>query len=116
LKRIVVIVAISILLLPLILNRADAQMITHERNLTLKVSNSKSDAFHTKVWKLTGYTFGERNIDVSDILLSKIKRTYHTDTFTFTLNNKVFQEQWLHFKVELIGTPLVGKGMTVRFI
>lgn len=95
---------------------AYGQMITHERTITLKITNTKTNDVKTIVWKLTGYTFGERPIDVDNIMLTKIKRIYNADSFSFTLNNKAFHGQWLHFNVELIGTPLVGKGLTIRFV
>lgn len=115
-KRMLAILAIGALLLPIILNLAYAQMITHERTVTLKITDTRNGKVATKEWNLTGYTFGERNIDVSNNMLNKIKKIYNTDSFSFTLQKKTFMGEWLHYKVELIGTPLVGKGLKVKFI
>lgn len=114
-KRLLALVAITVLLLPLVY-QIDSHALTIERTVTLKVTNTKTGSVQTKVWDLTGYTFGERNIDTSHALLTKIKRVYHSDSFAFTLQNKVFEGKWLHFKVELTGTPPVGKGMNIKFI
>ena len=115
-KTLIAVVALATLLLPLILTQANAQMITHERSVTLKVTNTKTNTVTTKVWKLTGYTFGERPLDINDVTVSKIKRALHTDSFSFTLHNKVFEGKWLHFNVELIGTPLIGQGLKIKFL
>jgi len=115
-KTLIAAVALAVLLLPFILNQANAQMITHERSVTLKVTNTKTNTITTKVWKLTGYTFGERPLDISDITVSKIKRALHTDSFSFTLHNRSFDGKWLHYNVELIGTPLVGQGLKIKFL
>lgn len=114
-KGLLALVAIAVLLLPLVY-QIDSNALTVERTVTLKVTNTKTGSVQTKVWDLTGYTFGERNIDVSHASLTKIKRVYHSDSFAFTLQNKVFEGEWLHFKVELSGTSPVGKGLNIKFI
>lgn len=114
-KGLIALVAITVLLLP-IAYQIDSHALTIERTVTLKVTNTNTGSVQTKVWNLTDYTFGERNIDVSHVLLSKIKRVYHSDAFAFTFQNKVFEGEWMHFDVELIGTPLVGKGLNIKFI
>lgn len=83
--------------------------------VTLKITNTKTGSVTTKVWNLTLWTFGEQHIDVSDILL-KIRTIYNTRTFAFTLTDETFKGRWLHFDGELIGTHLVGRGLTVKFI
>lgn len=110
-KGMFAVLAITSLLLPIILNHAYAQSMTHERTVTLKITDTRNGNVAKKEWNLTGYTFGERNIDVSNNMLNKIKRIYNTDSFSFTLQNKTFMGEWLHYKIELIGTPLVGKGL-----
>ena len=114
-KRLLALVAIAMLLLPVVY-QIDSHALTIERTVTLKVTNTKTGSVQTKVWDLTDYTFGERNIDVSHASLSKIKRVYHSDSFAFTFQNKVFEGKWMHFTVELSGTPLVGKGLNIKFI
>lgn len=88
----------------------------HERTLTLNIMNTKTGIITTRMWNFTLYTFGERNVDVSDTMLKKIESIFYTDSFSFTLQNKAFTGKWLHFDVELIGTPPVGSGMDVKFI
>jgi len=117
LKLLFAAIAITTLILPIILVQAYAQEGRIERSLTLKVTNTKTDTVQMRVWNLTAYTF-EQNIpiDVPQFQVKKIKKIYGTDTFSFTLQNKVFEGEWLHFKVEVIGTPVVGKGLRVQFI
>ncbi len=86
-------------------------------SVTLKVTNTKTDTVTTRVWDLSAYTFEEDiPLDVPSFKLKKIQRIFGTDSFDFTLQNKVFETKWLHFEVELIGTPVVGKGLSVQFI
>lgn len=115
-KRLFAVVAITALLLPVILDHVDAQSGKYERSVTLKVTDTKTGAVHTKVWDLSAYTYEQKiPIDVPQFKVKKIKQIFGTDTFSFTLQNKVFEGKWLHFKVEVVGTPLVGKGLSVRF-
>lgn len=115
-KKLFAMIAIATLLLPLVLS-AEAQEGVQERSVMLKVTNTKTGTVHTRVWDLSAYTFEQKiPIDVPDFRANKIKRIYGTDSFSFTLQNDVFEEHWLHFKVELIGTPVVGKGLRVQFV
>ncbi len=115
-KRLISVVAIATLLLPLILEHAYSEMQTNERSVTLKITNTKTGIVHTKDWKLTGYSFGKKPIDVPDFTLKKIKNAFNTNSFSFTLHDEVFKGKWLHFNLELIGTPLVGQGLSIKFI
>ncbi len=115
-KIVISVIAITTLLLPLILEHAYSEMRTYEHSVTLKITNTKTGVVHTKDWKMTGYSFGKKPIDVPDFTLKKIKNAFNASSFSFTLHNKVFEGKWLYFKLELIGTPLVGKGLTVKFI
>ncbi len=115
-KGLIAALSIATLLLPLLLEQAYSQQGIIERSVTLKITNSKNGAVITKVWNITGYTFGEKSIDVSDRMLKKIKHIFNTDSFSFTYENKVFKGKWLYYKAELIGTPLVGKGLTIKFM
>jgi hypothetical protein len=82
----------------------------------MKITSKKTGIIHTKTWDLTSWTFGERPIDVSGNMLQKIRKIYHTDSFDFTLSDKVFRSEWLHFNIEMTGSPLVGKGLSVKFV
>lgn len=110
-------IAISTLLLPLIIDHADSQQGNPERNVMLKVTNTKTDTVRTRVWDLSAYTFEQKvPIDVPDFKVKKIKHIFGSDSFSFTLQDRVFEGEWLHFEVELIGTPTVGKGLSVQFV
>jgi phage major head subunit gpT-like protein len=104
------------LLSPLVLQQVNAQEGTVDRTVIMKITNKKTGIVHTKTWYLTSWTFGERPIEVSDNMLRKIHNIYHTDSFDFTLNDKVFRSEWLHFGIEMTGSPLVGKGLSIKFV
>lgn len=106
----------SLLLIPLAFEAAYSQSGTFERSVTLKITDTRTGDVRTKVWTISTWTFGDRPIDVTDILLDKIQTVYSTDSFKFTLENKVFKGKWLVFEVELIANPLVGKGLDIRFM
>lgn len=115
-KSLIVMFAIAILLLLLAL-RAEAQEGARELTVTLKVTNTKTGTVHTRAWDLDSYTFQDKiPINVPDFKVKKIKSIFGSNTFTFTLNNKAFEGHWLHFDVELSGTIVVGKGLSVRFV
>lgn len=114
-KELLALIAI-VTLLPLIVHQAYSQQGTPERTITFKITNTKTGTVTTKVWSMTGHTFGERFVDVPDFTANKIKRSFYTDSFSFTQQNHFFVGKWLHFDVEMIGTPLVGTGLTVKFI
>jgi len=116
-KRLFAAIAIATLLLPAIIDQTDAQEGKYERSVMLKVTNTKTGDVQMKVWDLTAYTF-EMNvsIDVPSYKLKKVNQIFGTNSFSFTQQNKVFEGEWIHFKVELIGTPLVGRGLSVQFI
>lgn len=116
LKTMLAVVAAAALLLPLVLVQAHAQMMTHDLTVTLKVTNTKTGSVQTKVWKPKPYTFGDRPIDVPDFTLKKIMKSFNTDNFAFTFTHKQFEGEWMHFKVEMVGTPLVGTGLSVKFM
>jgi hypothetical protein len=98
-------------------NQAYSQEGKVDLSVTMKVTNMNTGTVKTKVWNLSAYTFEQKiPIEVSDFKLDKIMKIYGTDSFTFTLDNKEFGGKWLHFKVELIGTPLAGRILDIRFI
>lgn len=110
-------VAIATLVLPLLLDQVDAQTGKLERSVTMNVTNKKTGITQSKVWDLSAYTF-ETNvpIDVPNFQVRKIKQTFGTDSFSFTLQTKSFEGQWLHFTIEILGTPPVGRGLSVKFV
>ena len=115
-KTLIAVFAITVLLLPLALN-AEAQKGGHELSVTLKVTNTKTGEVRTKTWDMKSYTFTNKiPIDVPDYRLKKISRIFGTDTFAFTVQDPAYRGEWLHFKVELVGTVLIGKSLSVRFV
>lgn len=66
---------------------------------------------------MTAYTFERKvPIEVPQFTVNKMHRIFGTDSFSFTWQNKVFEAEWLHFKVEVIGTPPVGRGLSIQFM
>ena len=117
-KKILVMIAIGTLILPIVLaEQAHAQSGKEVLKVWLKVTNTKNDTVRVTEWKLGAYQF-EKNIpiDLPDFKVSKIKKIFHTDLFTFTLQKKVVERSWLHFKVELGGTPVIGEVLSIRFV
>lgn len=113
--KVLALVSALTLLLPII-GYAYAQEGTIDRTVTMQITNTKTGSVKTKVWNITSWTFGDRPIDVSDVLLKKIERIYNTKSFRFTLQNNFFEAEWLHFEVRIAGTPLVGTGLDIKFV
>jgi hypothetical protein len=117
-KKLFAIIAIAALILPIILaEQAHAQSGKQQLQVWLKVTNTKTDTIHVTEWTLRAYQF-EKNIpiDVPDFKVSKIKKIFGTDSLTFTFQKKVHQGNWLHFKVELGGTPSIGEVLSIKFV
>ena len=115
-KLLFITILIGTLLLPVILDQGYAQEETPAKSLTLEVTNTKTGAVSTRVWDLSTYSFEQVvSVDVPEFRVSKIKQVFGTDTFSFALQNKVLEADWLHFEVKLSGTPTVGKGLKVQF-
>jgi hypothetical protein len=110
-------ITITALFLPLILQQGYSDIGPYERTLTLKITNTKTGDVKTKVWNFKEWTFQEPSVDVSDFMVKKMKKVFNTETFSFSLSSKVYEGEWLHFKVELTETPiLLGRGFTVKFV
>jgi hypothetical protein len=116
-KRLVAITSIGALLLPLTFSNAFADIGPYERVLILEITNMKTGEVKTKAWNFKGWTFLKPQIDVPDYTLKKIKRSFYTDTFSFSLSSESYEGQWMHFKLKMIQTPiLVGRGFTTQFV
>ncbi len=116
-KALIALIAIITLSLPPILNQAYSDVLQQERSVTLKITNTKTGIVKTTVWNIKDYTFQKATIDVSDLMVKKIKKIFGTESFSFGLNKKTVERNWLHFKVELMGKPMiVGKGWTIMFV
>ncbi len=113
-KALIALIAIITLSLPLILNQAYSDILQQERSVTLKITNTKTGIVKTIEWNIKDYTFQKATIDVSDLMVKKI---FGTESFSFGLNKKTVERNWLPFKVELIGKPMiVGKEWTIMFV
>ena len=117
-KRLLAVLAIGALILPVALAaQANSQSEKTELKVWLKVTNTKTGTVHTAEWVLGAYQF-ENNIpiDVPDFKVAKMKKIFSTDAFTFTFQKKVHQGSWLHFEVELGGTPVIGEVLSIKFV
>ena len=117
-KKILAIIAIAALILPIaIAHQVHAQSGKQEMKVWLKVTNTKTGTVRVTEWPLGAYQFEENiPIDVPDHKVSKIKKIFGTDAFTFTYDRKIHEATWLHFKVELGGTPAIGEVLSVKFV
>jgi hypothetical protein len=117
LRKLLTIVAFVALMLPVTLAiQADAQS-KADLKVWLKVVNTKTGTERVTEWKLGAYQFEENiPIDVPAFKVAKIKKIFDTDSFAFTFQDKVRKGSWLHFDVELSGTPVIGEVLTVRFV
>ncbi len=116
-KKLSVMIAITVLILPFVHEQASAQVGKQEMMVLLKVTNTKTQTVHVTEWDLAAYQFEENiPVDVPDFRLSKLKRIFGTDSFTFTYQKKVIEANWIHFEVELSGTPSVGEVLSIRFV
>jgi len=118
LRKLLTIIAIVALILPIALAvQADAQSSKADLKVWLKVVNTKTGAERVTEWKLGAYQFEENiPIDVPAFKVAKIKKIFDTDSFAFTFQDKVRKGSWLHFDVELSGTPVIGEVLTIRFV
>lgn len=117
-KKLLVMVVIAALILPVILaDQAHAQIGKQQEEVWLKVTNTKTGTVHVTTWKIGSYQF-EQNIpiNVPDHEVLKIKKIFGTEKFTFTLQKKTVEAGWLHFKVELGGTPNIGRILSIQFV
>jgi len=118
LEKLLAMIAIAALILPIVLaDQVHAQSGKQQQNVWLKVTNTKTGTVHVTEWPLAAYQF-EKNIpiDVPDFKASKIKKIFGTDAFTFTFQKRIHEGSWLHFKVELGGTPSIGEVLSIRFV
>lgn len=116
--KLVAMIMITALIIPLVLaDQADAQSGKQEQKIWLKVTNTKTGITHVTEWKLSAYQFEEHiPIDVIDSKVSKLKSAFGTDAFTFTIQKKMVEGTWHHFKVEVGGTAAVGEVLSVKFV
>jgi hypothetical protein len=118
LRKLLTIIAIVALILPIALAvQVDAQSSKADLKVWLKVVNTKTGTESVTEWKLGAYQFEENiPIDVPAFKVAKIKKIFDTDSFAFTFQDKVRKGSWLHFDVELSGTPVIGEVLTIRFV
>jgi len=118
LRKLLMVTAIGALILPIALAaQADAQSSKADLKVWLKVVNTKTGTEHVTEWKLGAYQFEENiPIDVPAFKVAKITKIFDTDSFAFTFQDKVRKGSWLHFDVELSGTPVIGEVLTIKFV
>jgi hypothetical protein len=117
LKKLLAIIASIALILPIVLDQADAQSSKPKITIWLKVTNTKTQTIHVTEWTPGAYQFEENiPIDVPDFRLTKLKRIFGTDSFTFTFQKKASEANWFHFSVELGGTPSIGEVLSIKFV
>ena len=118
LRKLLAIIAIVALILPIALAlQADAQSSKTDLKVWLKVVNTKTGTERVTEWKLGAYQFEENiPIDVPAFKVAKIKKIFDSDSFAFTFQDKIRKGSWLHFDVELSGTPVIGEVLTIRFV
>lgn len=117
-KKLFAMVAIAVLILPVVLlDQTHAQSGRQQQQVWLKVTNTKTGAVHVTEWTLRAYQF-EKNvsIDVPDFKVAKLTKVFGTDGFTFTFQKKNHVGSWLHFSVQLVGTPSIGKVLSIKFM
>ncbi|GEM_PF-1415875 len=116
-RKLLTIIAIVALMLPITLAiQADAQS-KADLKVWLKVVNTKTGTERVTEWDLGAYQFEENiPIDVPAFKVAKIKKIFDSDSFAFTFQDKVRKGSWLHFDVELTGTPVIGEVLTIRFV
>jgi hypothetical protein len=116
-RKLLTIITIVALMLPIALTiQADAQS-KADLKVWLKVVNTKTGTERVTEWELGAYQFEENiPIDVPAFKVSKIKKIFDTDSFAFTFQDKVRKGSWLHFDVELSGTPVIGEVLTIKFV
>lgn len=118
LRKLLTIIAIVALMLPIALAiQADAQSSKADLKVWLKVVNTKTGTERVTEWELGAYQFEENiPIDVPAFKVAKIMKIFDTDSFAFTFQDKVRKGSWLHFDVELSGTPVIGEVLTIKFV
>jgi hypothetical protein len=118
LRKLLTIIAIVALMLPIALAiQADAQSSKADLKVWLKVVNTKTGTERVTEWDLGAYQFEENiPIDVPAFKVAKIKKIFDSDSFAFTFQDKVRKGSWLHFDVELSGTPVIGEVLTIKFV
>ena len=117
-KKLFVIIAIAALILPIVLaEQVYAQSGKQQQKVWFEVTNTKTGSIHVTEWTLRAYQFEKHTpIDLPDFKVSEIKKIFGTDAFTFTFQKKAHGGSWLHFKVELGGTPSIGEVLSIRFV